>query len=131
METIKLTLEIPAELASAITGLLKSLQANIKTESKSEGSGVVVGGVVDVEDNIPVPVNAEEVEAFCKERNLIVSGRRFFNFYNDRNWYNTNGKPVKNWKELALMWDEEDRKRTSKKDPLQGSYDMMRDWANK
>ena len=115
MESIRLTIEIPAGLATALTGFLNELK--VVALEKTETKNTVVGGVVGVVDVIDPPADAEEVIAYCQEHQLVANGRRFYNYYKDRTWHDTNGKPITNWKERLLMWDEEDRKKNPDRKP--------------
>jgi hypothetical protein len=51
------------------------------------------------------PPNLEQVEAYCKLRNLTVNPQKFLMHYEDSDppWTN-NGKPVKNWKLTMQSW---------------------------
>lgn len=50
------------------------------------------------------PTSVEEVEAFVKEKNLPVDAKFFFDYYNDSDWYDSEGKPVLNWKQKLHTW---------------------------
>ena len=109
MDTVRLTVEIPAELATALAGFLESMRiVAIEKNEKKENPVVGSSGVVE---QIPLPSSEQEVEDFCRENNLVVNGKRFYNFYKDRNWHDTNGKEITNWKERILMWDDSDRRK--------------------
>lgn len=114
MDSVRLTIEIPAELATAIAGFLESMKIVAVERSEKETKSSAVDVVCDVEQ-VPLPESVEEVEDFCRENNLVVNGRRFFNFYKDRNWHDTNGKLISNWKERILLWDDGDRKKNPNK----------------
>lgn len=103
MDSIKLTIEIPAGLATALTDFLKSF--TVVAENKKDNHDVVV-----VDESVVVP-SVEEVVAYCKANKLVVNGKRFFNFYNDRGWKDTNGNYIRDWKDRIALWDEEDRKK--------------------
>jgi len=109
METIKLTVEIPANVAAALTSLLQGLKITVdKTEPDA-----VVGDVVVVE----LPGSSEEVVAYCEANGLVVNGTKFYNYYKDRGWKNTKGKPIDDWHQLIKMWDETDRRNAKTKMP--------------
>lgn len=114
MDSVRLTIEIPAELATAIAGFLESMKIVAVERNEKETKPSVVDVVCDMEQ-VPLPESVEEVEDFCRENNLVVNGRRFFNFYKDRNWHDTNGKLISNWKERILLWDDGDRKKNPNK----------------
>lgn len=126
METVKLTIELPANLAAALAGFLESMklvavEKNI-TNTPVVGAGVVSSGVNDV---IEPPSSVEEVLSYCEENNLVANGRRFYNYYKDKGWRDTNGNLLTNWHERLLMWDEEDRRKNPQLKPVkrQERYD--------
>lgn len=53
------------------------------------------------------PPTIEEAEAYSKEANLNVDAKAFLEYFSDpdRNWTNSNGKPVKNWKLTMRTWN--------------------------
>ena len=51
------------------------------------------------------PSGIDEVEAYVKEKGLNVDAKRFYDFFAAGNWYDSNGKPVLNWKQKLLTWD--------------------------
>lgn len=122
MESIRLTIELPAGLATALAGFLESMKV-VAVEKGIENS--TVGGVVGVVDVIDPPADVEEVIAYCQEHELVANGRRFFNYYRDRGWKDTNGKPLTNWHDRLLLWDEEDRRKNPQLKPArrQEHYD--------
>jgi len=109
METIKLTVEVPANVAAALASLLQGLKIAVE---KSEEE-TVVGDVVGVE----LPRSAEEVVSYCEANGLVVNGEKFFNYYRKRGWKNTNGKAIDDWQQLVRMWDETDRRNAKTKMP--------------
>ena len=47
----------------------------------------------------------DEIITFAKERDLNLDlTKRFFDYYEVANWHDPNGKPIKNWKQLFLVW---------------------------
>ena len=47
-----------------------------------------------------------EVWAFCSEQRLRIDPDRFFAVNEGRGWVTTTGKPVDDWKGLAVKWDQ-------------------------
>lgn len=141
MDTIKLTIEVPADLAGLLSDIIESVRyLSDKREEriyKKEKSVVVdevvnsgeTGAVGDVAEAIVFPT-LEEVKNYCESEGLIISPERFFNHYSKNNWITQKGKVVDDWKALAKHWDEQDRQKTPK-GKLEESYDMMRGWAAK
>lgn len=144
MDTIKLTIEVPADLAGLLSEIIESVRylsdkrdericKNTKKERIVVDDEAVTGGedsaVGDVAEAIVYPT-LEEVESYCKSEGLIINPERFFNHYSKNNWITQRGKVVDDWKSLAKRWDEQDRQK-SPRGKLEESYDMMRGWAAK
>ena len=56
-----------------------------------------------------------EVEEYFKEKGLRVSPKKFFDYFEAGDWFDSNGKKVARWKQKALTWEGHyDEKRTGK-----------------
>lgn len=65
------------------------------------------------------PPTLEEVQAYCKERKNNVDAKKFFDYYQEGEWHDSQGKPVRNWKQKLLRWEKDDTQRqTQKKKPM-------------
>ena len=62
-----------------------------------------------------VPPTLEEVQAYCKERENNVDPNRFFDYYEQGGWKDSAGKPVKNWKQKLITWENKQPKAEPKK----------------
>lgn len=52
----------------------------------------------------------KDIFLFFKENGLDVSeGKKFYDYYRDKNWHTADGSPIENWQAIALSW----MKRTS------------------
>ena len=54
------------------------------------------------------PPTRDEVREYAESRNSPVDPDRFFDFYTadpDRAWIDSNGKPVKNWRQKFITWE--------------------------
>ena len=51
------------------------------------------------------PPTIEEVIEYCASRNNMVDPYKFFDFYDVSGWIDSNGKPVKNWKQKVITWE--------------------------
>jgi hypothetical protein len=71
-----------------------------------------------------IPPTLEEVEEYCKNRNNNVDAKKFWDYYNDSNWTDQQGKQVKNWKQKMIGNWEEDKKE-EKDEPINP------EWMNK
>jgi predicted phage replisome organizer len=63
------------------------------------------------------PPTLAEVQAYVTEKNLNINAVYFFEFYDEGNWHDTKGNPVKNWKQKAITWHRKNEEKTS------GSYE--------
>ena len=52
-----------------------------------------------------VPPTLEEVAQYCRERNSSVDPRKFWEYFDTGKWIDSEGKPVKNWKQKLLTWE--------------------------
>lgn len=52
-----------------------------------------------------VPPTLEEVEAYCKARNNNVDPKYFYDYFTTGNWVDSEGKPVRNWKQKIITWE--------------------------
>lgn len=50
------------------------------------------------------PPTLEEVEAYVVEKNLPVSAKEFWEYFEAGNWKDAKGNQVKNWKQKILTW---------------------------
>lgn len=51
------------------------------------------------------PPTLPEVQEYVKERGLMIDPTAFFDYFTEGKWKDSEGKPVKNWKQKALTWD--------------------------
>ena len=51
----------------------------------------------------------EEVREYVKERKSIVDPDRFFDFYETGGWKDSKGKPVVNWKQKLISWEQREK----------------------
>lgn len=82
-------------------------------------SGKDDSGMLDIEELIAatppkkrfVAPSLEEINAYIAEKKLIVNGQVFLDYFTAGNWKDSEGKPVKNWKQKLITWDERDRRK--------------------
>lgn len=65
-----------------------------------------------------VPPTLEEVQAYVASRNSIVDAKAFFEFYDVGHWVDSNGKPVKNWKQKLLTWEKNSKNTNQPQEPV-------------
>ena len=51
-----------------------------------------------------IPRSLEEVKEYIKRMNLNVNAFEFVHYYDQREWTDRDGNPVKNWKNLIQKW---------------------------
>ena len=57
-----------------------------------------------------VPPTLEEVKAYCQERKNNVDPVKFFDYYQQGQWKDSKGNPVKNWKQKLITWENKETK---------------------
>lgn len=60
-----------------------------------------------------IPPSLEEVKAYAEERGYPDLAERFFDYFEAGAWHDSEGKPVKNWKQKFITWEKDGRKVTS------------------
>lgn len=76
-------------------------------------------GMMDIEELIAAtppkkrfaPPKLDDINAYIAEKGLIVNGQVFLDYFTAGNWKDSEGKPVKNWKQKLITWDERDRRK--------------------
>lgn len=51
------------------------------------------------------PPSRDEVRAYARERNSGVDPDRFFDYFSAGDWIDSEGKPVRNWKQKFITWE--------------------------
>ena len=52
-----------------------------------------------------VPPTLEEVQAYCTERKNNVDAKKFFEYYDAADWYDSKGVKMKSWKQKVITWE--------------------------
>lgn len=79
-------------------------------------------GMLDIEELITMtpqkpkekkftPPTVEDVAAYVADRKLVIDPKTFHDYFTAGKWKDSEGKPVKNWKQKALTWDSHERQR--------------------
>lgn len=74
-----------------------------------------------------VPPTLDEVVAYCRERNSPVDPKRFYDYFAVSGWVDSQGQPVRNWKQKLITW--EGRKRDGHT-VVSATRDAGRDWGD-
>ena len=53
------------------------------------------------------PPTLEDVKAYIAERNCaaVVDAKKFFDYFEAGHWHDSEGKPVRNWKQKLITWE--------------------------
>lgn len=52
-----------------------------------------------------VPPTLDDIKAYCQERNSCVDPNVFYDYFTTGGWKDSEGKPVKNWKQKLITWE--------------------------
>lgn len=52
-----------------------------------------------------IPPTLEEVTAYAEERGRVDLAKKFFDYFETGNWHDSEGKPVKVWKQKFITWE--------------------------
>lgn len=75
-----------------------------------------------------VPPSLEDVKAYAHERGDKVDPQKFFDYYEAGNWIDSKGKPVRNWKQKMINW-EDDKKKTETNKKIHNYTERQVDYA--
>lgn len=70
-----------------------------ESESKSESKGKKATKAAFV------PPTLDEIKAYCAERRSSVNAQKFFDYFDASGWVDSRGKPVLNWKQKLITWE--------------------------
>ena len=60
----------------------------------------------------------DDVKAYFAEKGLTIDAQHFFTYYDEADWKDKDGKPVKNWKQKALTWQAHEKPKPASKTPI-------------
>ena len=52
-----------------------------------------------------IPPTLDEIKEYCLSRKNNIDAQYFFDYFNASEWVDSNGKPVKNWKQKIITWE--------------------------
>ena len=73
---------------------------NIKTNKEKDNTDVL-----SKKKKKFIPPTLEEVQAYAQQRGREDLAQTFFEYFNAGEWYDGNGKPVRNWKQKFVTWE--------------------------
>jgi len=72
-----------------------------------------------------VPPTLDEVKAYCQERNSCVDPNVFYEYFTTGGWKDSEGKPVKNWKQKLITWEKHSTQHRSYGVPSGNPFDAF------
>ncbi len=97
----------PYSLPSNLT-LDRRLKEAFKTTPKAVTEALSEAGVlydIEFETALIETPTIEEIQDYCLEIGVIINAKSFFDFYEEREWKDSNGKRVKSWKgKFRSVW---------------------------
>lgn len=89
-----------------------STEGSTKGSTKGSASGTQTRNkeIKNINNNVFTPPTLEEVTAYCRERNNDVNPKQFFDYFQAGHWIDSEGKPVRNWKQKLITWEKKGRK---------------------
>lgn len=85
----------------------KNVYRNDKNVDISQQSKVKESKGKYIKDSRFAPPTADEVRAYCSERNNSVDAERFIDFYQSKGW-KVGNQPMKDWKAAVRTWEKRD-----------------------
>ena len=98
------------------------------SDSASFTSPLINNKNVNVKVNVKrgtrfVPPTLSEVNEYVIEKNLHVSAKKFWEYYDAGSWKDAKGNPVRNWKQKILTWESHEKKPASQAASPQNDID--------
>lgn len=69
-----------------------------------------------------IPPTLEEIINYCNERNNNVDAQTFYDYYQVNDWKDSQGKPIKNWKQKLITWEKKEPTPKPKNDTAPRAY---------
>lgn len=74
-----------------------------------------------------VPPTLDDIKAYCQERNSCVDPQTFFDYFTTGGWKDSEGKPVKNWKQKLITWEKHSTQHRSYDVPSGNIFAQLRE----
>jgi len=100
------------QLKLTLTDDLRKLKPTIKENFKENNTSIKNTSIKkrNIKEKF-IPPSVEEVERYVSENKLDVDSDYFYKYFETGNWIDSQGKPVKNWKQKLLTWDKNNKKK--------------------
>ena len=82
---------------------------NISSSLRSEdiyGSGSGKSKKGNLHSNPSLRPTLEEVKAYIDEKGYSVDAKKFFNYFDEGEWIDGKGQPVRSWKQKIITWEQ-------------------------
>lgn len=73
-----------------------------------------------------VPPSLDEVKSYVTQRGLKIDPDYFFEFFTEGGWVDSKGNAVKNWKQKAITWNQQEKANGRDKAGTQGGVQQNR-----
>jgi len=57
-----------------------------------------------------IPPTIQEVEKYCMLRNNDIDPHEWYEYYQSRNWHDSKGSKMKNWKKSVITWEKNQKR---------------------
>ena len=93
-------------LAKNSTSILHDREEKEKNIKESNNINIITKENPDKKKRF-TPPTLEEVKAYIAERNCaaVVDAKKFFDYLTAGGWHDSEGKPVRNWKQKLITWE--------------------------
>lgn len=61
-----------------------------------------------------IPPTLDEIIKYCNSRGNNVIAKKFYDYYNENHWKDSNGKSIKNWKLKVISWETNESNKNKK-----------------
>lgn len=61
-----------------------------------------------------VPPSKSDISEYCRASGYDIDVDMFYAYYSEGNWHDSNGNPVKNWKQKVITWHKKSKKPSNK-----------------
>lgn len=94
-----------------VSGIVSAAETPQKTEEETPQSKVK--GKRKESKKIFIPPTLDEITEYINEKQYSVDPKRFFDYFEAGNWHDSQGKPVKSWKQKMVTWDKKDNSKVN------------------
>lgn len=91
--------------------------AESDNDSKSDSDSDIkeISSLRSDKKKIFIKPTLQEIQSYCLERKNSVDPKKFFDYYENGDWKDKDGKKVKNWKQKIITWESRNQGSQEKK----------------